>query len=132
MALYEKLALTTKRLFDRYGRQVHLRQRNSGTGDYDPSTGGAAVAGTDGSTDVPRKGLVMDQPGSQISQRFGNNQQNNTLVQKTEKWIYLDAIGVKPALEDKLVIDDVAYSIIDIQETGPGGVPVLYLLVIRK
>lgn len=126
MALYDKLALTTKRLFDKYGQEVVLRLNSPG--DYDPETSSVAPLGT---SDHKRKGLVMDQPGSQISQRFGSNNQNNTLVSQSEKWIYLDAIGDKPAMEDKLVVQSKEYAIIDVQEVGPGGVPVLYLLVVR-
>ncbi len=128
MALYDRLALTAKRLFDKFGRTVYLRQRTAAS-DYDTSNGSANA--TDEAVDDPRKGLVLDQPGSQISQRFGNNHQANTLVQQSEKWIYLDALGVRPCLQDKLIVDDIEYAIIDVQEIGPGGIAVLYMLVIR-
>lgn len=132
MALYDKLAATAFRLLNRYGTKMILRQLSSSSADYDPSTGIGSPSGIDGSTDADRKGLVLDQPGSQISQRFGTNNQGNTLIQQGEKWLYLDAKGSEPAIEDKIIIKDIEYTIIDVQEIGPGGVAILYMLVVRK
>ena len=108
-----------------------LRQFSEGNADYDPDTGKAILEGGS-STDAERKGLVLDQPGTQISQRFGNNMQANSLVQQKEKWLYLDALGPKPAMQDTLIVDQVEFAIIDVQEMGPGGVPLLYMIVVRS
>lgn len=129
MALYDKLASTALRLLTKYGRSVTLRQLAVGEGGYDSATGEVTMPD---SVDTTRNALVLDQPGTQISQRFGNNNQLNSLVQQGEKWLYMDANGVAPALQDKVIIDEVEYTIQDVQETGPGGIPVLYMLMIRK
>ena len=131
MALYDKLALTAARLLARYGTSVILRQLSHGNADYDPASGGAIPEGVDGTTDTTRKGLVLDQPGSQISQRFGTNNQINSLISQGEKWLYIDAKGVAPAMQDKLIVKHIEYTIIDVQEFGPGGVPILYMVVAR-
>ncbi len=129
MALYDKLAATSLRLLTKYGMSVTLRQSSLGAGNYNPATG---VVTPETDVDTTRKALILDQPGSQISQRFGNNNQANSLVQQGEKWLYLDANGVAPSLQDKIIINEVEYAIMDVQETGPGGVPVLYMLMVRR
>jgi hypothetical protein len=132
MALYDKLALVALRLLTKYGTDVVLRQLSAGGGDYDPSTGEAIPEGNDGSSDSKRKALVLDQPGTQISQRFGSTLQSNNLIQQGEKWLYMDAKGAPPVMQDKLILTGIEYVIIDVQEYGPGAVPILYLLVVRK
>lgn len=128
MALYDKMATTAARLLAKYGRTVQLRQQSTGSGDYDPATG---TSTPEVLTTTDRKALALDQPGSQISQRFGNNNQANTLINQGEKWLYMDAKGVAPAMQDAVIIDAIEYRIIDVQVMGPGGVPVLYLIVVR-
>lgn len=132
MSFYGKSAATAQRLLTKFGMTVILRQLSTGSADYDPKTGGAVPEGQDGSTDTNRKAIVLDQPGSQISQRFGNTLQNNSLVQQGEKWLYMDANGVAPALQDKLIFGGIEYAIIDVQELAPAGIPVLYMVVVRK
>jgi hypothetical protein len=129
MALYSKLATTALRLLTKYGAEVTLRQSSVGSGDYDPPTGAVT---READVDTTRKALLLDQPGSQISQRFGNNNQANSLVQQGEKWLYIDANGVAPALQDKIIISHVKYTIVDVQEMGPGGIAVLYMIVVRR
>ena len=129
MALYSKLAITALRLLTKYGAEVTLRQSSVGGADYDPGTGAATP---EADVDTTRKALLLDQPGSQISQRFGNNNQANSLIQQGEKWLYMDANGVAPELQDKIIINSVKYTIIDSQEMGPGGIPLLYMIVARR
>lgn len=131
MALYDRLTATALRLLTAYGREVTLRQLSVGSADYNPATGESTPAGNDGTTDTTRFAVVLDQPGTQISQRFGNNKQANSLVQQSEKWLYMDANGVAPALQDKLIIDAIEYTIEDVQVTAPGGVVILYMLMVR-
>jgi hypothetical protein len=131
MALYDKLALTASRLLAKYGTTVILRQLSQGSADYDPNSGGAVPDGMDGTTDTNRKALVLDQPGSQISQRFGSNNQANTLISQGEKWLYIDTKGAAPTLQDKLIVKNIEYTIIDVQEMGPGGIAILYMVVVR-
>jgi hypothetical protein len=133
MALYDRTAATVLRLLTKYGQSVTLRKYSQVSGgDYDPNTGGASPVGADGSYDESRKAIAMDQPGSQIAARFGTKYDKNTLIQSGEKWVYMDANGSAPALQDHVLLGGTEYSIMDVQVTGPGGIPVLYLLVLKN
>lgn len=129
---YDRMANTVLKQLTKYGRPVVLRQYSASGGDYDPRFGGATPVGEDGANDSIRQALVADQPGSQIGQRFGSTLDGQTLVQQGEKWLYLDAKGAAPSLEDKIIFDNVTYQLIDVQVCQPGLIPVFYLLVLRR
>ena len=131
MSFYSRLAGTTLKMLTKYGVSVTLRPYSVGASDYSPSTGVASPSGPDGSYDGVRKGLLTDQPGSQIQRKFGQTLQENSLVQSSEKWLYLDANGPAPRVQDHIVYDSVTYTIIDSQVTAPGGTPLFYLLVLK-
>lgn len=132
MSFYSKLNATSTRLITKFGLTVVLRPYSEGGGDYDPNTSTGTPEGTTGAYAENRKAILADQPGSQISIHFGQNLQNGTLAQKSDKWIYMDANGVVPKLHDHVVISGVEYSIVNVQVTNPGGIDLLYLLVLRK
>jgi len=131
MSFYDRMSALALKQLTKYGQSVTLRPFSQGGGDYDPNTGAATPDGADGVEDESRKALVTDQPGSQIAQRFGQTLQNGTLLQSTDKWLYMDADGQVPKLQDHVIFDNTDFSIINVQVTSPGGTPILYLLVLR-
>lgn len=131
MNIYNRAIATTLRMLTKYGRTVTLRPYSVASSDYNPSTGQGAPAGEDGSFDTIRRALETDQPGTQISQRFGDTLQNGTLVQSNDKWLYMDAVGAEPHLQDHILMDNINYMIINVQTTKPSGLAVFYLLVLR-
>jgi hypothetical protein len=129
---YNKLAATVLRLLTKYGQVVVLKKiAVSGAGSYDPATGGASVPGIDGENTQNRKGLPTDQPGNRIGPQYGQNMQTGDLIINKNKWIYIDANGLAPTTEDRLVVEGIEYNIIDVQKIQPGNVPLLYLLVLK-
>lgn len=128
---YNRMAQTTKRLIRENGMQVLLRRQGQGSADYDPSTGGTDAVGADGSFEQPRYLLKLDQPGSQIAQRFGVNRMAETLIDRNEKWAYMDADGDAPKLNDKVIMEGIEFTLLDVQVCGPSGIPVFYQLVMR-
>lgn len=118
-------------MLTKYGQSVTLRPYSAGGGDYNPSTGAAAPSGPEGALDETRKALTADQPGSQIQRHFGQTNQTDTLIQTGEKWVYLDANGRAPCLQDHVLINSIDYVVIGVQVTDPGGVPLFYLLILR-
>ena len=131
MTFYSKVSAMVVRNLTKYGLSVTLRPLSEGGGDYDPDTGLASPSGTAGTYDETRKALLADQPGSQISIHFGRTLQNGTLIQDSDKWVYMDADGAVPKLHDNVIIQSIEYKIVNVQVTNPGGVAVLYLLVLR-
>lgn len=130
MTFYSDLAETSLEMLTEFGASVTLRAFSVGGSDYDPNTGLASASS--GYTDSTRKGLLLDQPGSQIQRKFGETMGSNSLIQNAEKWVYLDASGNAPRLQDHLIVQGLEYTIVDVQVTAPSGVPLLYLLVLKS
>ncbi len=131
MSLYSNLAATSLKLLTKFGQDVTLRQYSQGGADYDPTTSAATPSGPTGPNDSTRKGLPIDAPASRIGPQYGTTRETGTLIVDTDKWLYLDANGVKPSLQDHVILAGTEFSIINIQEENPGGTPLLYLLVLR-
>lgn len=127
---YNKIAARVLKSFTKYGQDIILRQYSVGGGEYDPATQTASVSGGT-VTNTTRKGLVTDQPGTRIGPQYGVNVKKNTLIQDGEKWVYVDAIGPAPKIQDHMIISGVEYAVVDVQVTGPGGIAVFYLVVLR-
>ena len=130
MSFYARSVATTLRLLTKYGQQVTLRQFTSGGGGYDPLTGTAATVSA-AYVDTIRQALATDAPGKRVGPQYGQTVEYNTLIQDSDKWIYMDASGTAPRLQDHLIVQGVEYVVIDVQVISPGAVPVLYLLVLR-
>lgn len=127
---YARIAKNVLKSLTKFGQNITLRQYSVGGSDYDPATQGTTTA-MDTYTDTIRKGLVTDQPGTRIGPQYGTNMKTNTLIQDGEKWLYVDAIGVAPKVQDHMLVNGVEYAIADVQVTGPGGIPLFYLVVLR-
>lgn len=131
MSLYPHLAATSLRLLKKYGQPVVLRRYSQGGSDYNPSTGRAAPKGANGSNDMTRFAVPTDAPGKRVGQQYGATIEANSLIQDTDRWMYMDANGPKPTQQDHIIYQQTNFSIIDVQEINPGGIPLLYLIVIR-
>lgn len=125
---YNRIAKNVLKALTKYGQSVTLRQYSVGGSDYDPATQSASLPAP---VDTIRKGLVTDQPGTRIGPQYGTNQKPGTLIQDGEKWLYIDAIGPSPKVQDQMIVNGVMFTIADVQVTGPGGIPLFYLVVLR-
>ena len=128
MLFRSEMAATSLQMLTEFGMDVTLRRYNVGSSIYDPTTGIATPVAV---TDTTRKALITEQPGQRIGPQYGATLQKGSLVQEADKWIYMDANGPAPALQDHVIFNDIDYNIVDVQETAPGGIPLLYLLVLR-
>lgn len=127
---YNRIARNVLRQLTKYGQNVTLRQYSVGGGDYDTITQTTSSA-VDNYVDSTRKGLVTDQPGTRIGPQYGTNVKTNTLIQDGEKWLYIDPNGPAPRPQDHMIVNGVQYAVADVQVTAPGGIPLLYLVVLR-
>lgn len=129
MTYYSNIAKRANKALRKRGRPVTLRQYSASGGDYDPNTGKVTLASF---IDTTRYALEADQPGSQIARRFGMTREAGTLMQNKNKWIYLDATGPQPLVQDHLIFDGIDYVIVSSQATNPGGIDLLYLIVLES
>lgn len=128
---YNRIAKNVSKALTKNGQSVILRQYSVGGGDYDPATQTTSPT-MDSYIDFVRKALTTDQPGTRIGPQYGTNMQKGTLIQDSEKWMYLDAAGPAPRMQDHMIIQNIEYSIVDVQVADPGGIPLYYLIVCRK
>lgn len=131
MTFYSDLAETSLELLTEFGQDVILRKIVSSPGGYNPATGVLTPDGITGSHDTIRKALPTDPPGNRIGAGYGQTKEVGTLIQDNDKWMYMDANGPAPVLSDHIILGDTEYIIIDAQVTSPGGIPIIYLLVLR-
>lgn len=125
---YNHLAKNIQKKLTKYGQSVTLRQFSLGGSDYDPATQTATLPA---SVDNIRKALVADQPATRMGPQYGVNLKTNTLITDTEKWLYLDAIGPAPRMQDQVLLNGSFFTIVDVQVTSPAGIPLFYILVLR-
>lgn len=127
---YNRIAKNVLKSLTKYGQDITLRQYSVGGSDYDPATQGTTVA-METFVDTIRKGLTTDQPGTRIGPQYGTNTKTDTLIQDSERWVYLDAFGAAPKVQDHMLFGGFEYAVADVQVTGPGGVALFYLVVLR-
>lgn len=125
---YNRIAINIQKKLSKYGQSVTLRQFSVGGSDYDPAT---QVASLPASVETIRKALPADQPATRMGPQYGMNLKANTLITDTEKWLYLDARGSTPKMQDQVLLNGAWFSIVDVQVTAPGGIPLFYILVLR-
>jgi hypothetical protein len=132
MSFYSDIAARALDLLKRFGRPVTLRRYTPGGGNkYDPSTGKAVANAQTSQQDTTRYAVVVDAPGKRIGPEYGENFKTNTLIQDHNKWMYMDANGDAPRIQDFVLLGSVQYKIYDVQAISPGGTDLLYLLVLR-
>ncbi len=132
MSFYSDLQETVTELFTEYGVVTTLRPYYASPGGYNPSTQSSNPPGIDGAYDENRVGILADAPGSRLAQQFGNTYGLATQISRMGKWVYIDGPGTIPKVGDHLIVETVDYAIIDVQMIGPGGIPLMYLIVLES
>jgi hypothetical protein len=109
------------------GMAMTLRKQTAGV--YNPATGEYDISTV---TDYATHGLIK----SQTMPQSGNTGErfNGVQVQTDDEFIMLAAAGlaVPPVVGDILIISGVAYSIATLIALKPGGIVLLYQLLVRK
>ena len=119
---YTRAAASALRLLTKYGKTVQLRSVT--TGDYDTDTSSVATT----SVDRNRKAALFDV--ERIN--YGIGLRNGLQIQEGDRQCYMDASGVAPTPEDKIVDGTLVYNILEIKELNPAGTPVMFTLLIRR
>ena len=129
MINYQEMAATARRLLRENGTKMALRRTPQQT--YDPSTG---TAQSQPSVDLPTFGAFQRRSRFyQVTGRGvgGVQRVDNVLMQ--ERTVIIDATQT-PQLNDYLVTvaDGQVWQILDIEEKSPSGVPLAYVLTVRR
>jgi len=114
-----------------FGQNATLIRKSKATGaNYDPTTGG--IVDSSQLTET-RKIVPLDSPTSKrVQNSYGTTTENGVLEQTTQKWVYMDAKGSVPRLQDYVIIQGIKYTIFDFQVINPGGIDIIYLVVLTK
>lgn len=118
---YSRSVNTAIKLIVKYGQVMTLESVTAEP--YDTETGEAAVS----SIDITITGVIFEISGKLI----GKSLQNGTLATTNDKQCLIDS-RINPNLLDKIVVDTDVFMIINKKEINPGGVVVLYDLVLRS
>lgn len=128
---YEDLQQTAYELLVEFGQDVVLRSYTpGGGGGYNPSAGRATANSQPKFKDSTRKGVVVDAPLNRVGPQYGQKMEEGTLIPQNNKWMYMDASGPAPRLQDHVIIAGIEYGIDNIQTMNPAGTPLLYTLVL--
>lgn len=107
---YTKPQATADRLIEKFGSTGAIRRTTNGGDEWAPT-----VTTTD-------YAAIICTPGYKLENR------NATLIQAGDKvgLIAMKDLSITPTMADKVVIEDVAYSFVDLQPLRPAGTTVLY------
>jgi hypothetical protein len=131
MSFYSEMAATALELLTEFGRPITYRAVTpTGGGAYNPGTGKAVSIGT-AYSDSTRNAIVVDAPENRIGPQYGTNLKDGTLIQDADKWIYMDANGPDPRIQDLIIFDNVKYKIFNIQSVNPAGIPLIHLIGLK-
>jgi hypothetical protein len=124
---FNAMAATATRLLTENGIPMAFRRRGAQV--YDPTTGKAVDAG---SQDLPTVGAFQRRSRFyQVTGRGvgGVQRVDNVLMQ--ERTVIVGP-AVEPQLNDLLVVNGEEFQILDIEVKNPAGVPIAYLLTVRR
>lgn len=116
MSLYENLAATALRLLAKYGAPTTIQRVTIGA--YNPATGTASNS----TSNLTTTGLVR---------LYQNKLIDGERVKVGDKEVVLSNEQI-PLLSDKIIVDSVPWSIVNIREVNPAGTPIVYFAQIRK
>lgn len=121
MTIYDNAAATSLRLLTKFGQICTLRKYGAGVyanGAMTPST-----------ADTTLKGAVFDY----VRMNFGEVLQDGTLVQASDRNLFLAANGSRPEINDHVLLANGSeWNIVGIRTVEPSGTPVLYDCRIRQ
>lgn len=124
-----KEANEVKKTLKKDGTQIILIPHSTGSGRYNPATGG--LNKSTASDQEIRIGVLLDSLRRYQSIQFGQTDNINTEVEGAEKWLMLDAVGREPKVRDRVNAAGTVYSIINSQVISKGE-PVLYILALKR
>ena len=118
---YARMAATSARLLERYGRKAYLRRTTAGT--YDPATGTTPTQEAHYETTC----AFFD---------YAQRDIDGTTIRTGDQRVLM-AHGQLPKTGDAIVIPPVnepqaVYSVVNVKQIKPALVPVLYELQVRK
>lgn len=119
-AFYTGLRETADDLLTDYGQTMTLTSVVAPS-DYNPADGDA----TNTETDYPVTGALID---------IASEQVDGTTIFATDQRILLSAEGlsVTPKADDNIVVSSASYKIIRVKPINPGGIAVVYDIIVRK
>lgn len=114
MTFYGRLEETATRLIAKYGKTATLVKFVESGPAHNPTI-------NESPSDVE-----LVETGYSLTNR------NETLIQTGDKLGIISTAGLAPELADKIEIDSVRYSFVDVQPLNPGGTVLIYEFVARK
>jgi hypothetical protein len=117
MSFYSGLATTATNLLTKYGQTVTLSRVTGAT--FDPTTG------------VDSGGSTTTWTGKGASFNYNSSEIDGAMIQESDIRLLLEAVSTTPAIGDQVTVDSVAYHVVSVNETSPGGVVVKYDLQLR-
>lgn len=128
-AFYDDLQNVAISMIAEFGTTIVHKPYAVSPGDYDESTG--LVTPVTG-TSFNRLALLTEQPGNRINRMDGQVLQDGSLVQRSDKWVYMCSDAQAPKLQDVFTVNGFDYACCDVQVHSPSGQDLLYLVVMRK
>ncbi len=119
------------RALTRNGRSVTLRPYTTSNGGYDPSTGSISTPGASGSADVSRKILIMDQLFNKPTRDHGESFLPDTLIEGIDKWAFMDANGVDPKIQDRVIDGSTDYGVMRVWTIADKDGSILHTLALK-
>src|SRR5690606_35658045 len=114
MTLYARLEATANRLIAQYGKTATLIRMTASGPAHDPQI-----------VETPHT-VAMVETGYSLTNR------NETLVLAGDKLGIISTAGEAPIMADKIEIDSIRYSFVDIKPLNPGGTTLIHEFHARK
>jgi hypothetical protein len=117
MTFYSGLQSTASRLLERFGTEVVIQRAVQGV--IDPVVGVRARLAPETLTTTG------------VFQKIPTMLADDTRIKQGDYWLTIDS-SVKPEITDKLLIDGVSWSIINIETVKPADTAIVYRLQVRR
>lgn len=114
---YTSMAATASRLLAKFGMIITIKRTTGGS--VNPVTG-AVVAGT--TTSYSPQGLV---------QRYRDDQIDGTRILSSDRLVIVDNT-VEPLTTDKITLSSQDWSIVDVKESKPSTIGIVYFIQARR
>lgn len=110
MSIFAKAQATAQRLIDKYGRTITLRRGNPGA--YNPTSGGFSGAST------------VDHTVKAVFTNYNEAEIDGEIIQRDDMRVLI--AGTKPEKDDILIDGSKKSTIVNVKETKPGDLAVLW------
>jgi hypothetical protein len=115
---YTKLAATASSLLTKYGQTVTFSRAVGAT--FNPATG----TDTGGSTST--------WTGKGASFNYNSSEIDGAMIQESDIRLLAEAVATQPVIGDQVTVNSIAYHVVSVNETSPGGTVVKYDIQLRK